>query len=88
MSDQRDMNEIMRGFSHRKFCGTNHREKIGELLRHFQAEGLTLWECCDKRRLNRAMSTLQGYARDEGLVFPDYCPRRLKPRKDDAPETA
>lgn len=59
----------------------SHKEKIGECLRYFAANGIPLSVCSDKRHLDRAVSTLKEYARDLKLIFSDYCPRDLREKK-------
>lgn len=56
----------------------SHKEKIGDCLRHFAANGVPLSVCSDKRHLDRAVSTLKKYARELGLKFPDYTSRAMK----------
>lgn len=51
-----------------------HRERIEHCLRHFSAKGIPLSVCADARHLNRAVSTLQNYARALALRFPDFIP--------------
>lgn len=44
-------------------------------------KGLTLKQCADRRIMNRSLRTLQAHAREFDLAFPDYVPRKLKPKK-------
>lgn len=64
------------------FADRPFADRIGEILRHFHAGGLTLAVCADSRHLNRALSTCKAYARDLSLAFPDYVPRHMKPKKE------
>lgn len=57
------------------------REKRIAALRHLQSIGKTLDECCGRQYLALSERTLERYAREAGLVFPDYCPRALKAKK-------
>jgi hypothetical protein len=59
-----------------------HRDKIDALMRHFARAGLTIATVCDARHLDRAVSTVRGYARELDLIFPDYTPRHLRPKKE------
>jgi hypothetical protein len=78
---QSDIREILGEI---QSCGPlmpSHKSKMNALMRHFQAAGLTLATCADARHLCRSVSTLQGYARDLALAFPDYVPMALRPPK-------
>lgn len=57
--------------------GTDHKRRMKALMEHFCAQGRSLVDCADPRRLKRSTTTLQGYARRFGLAFPDYLPRAL-----------
>lgn len=51
------------------------------LLRRLHEKGLTLEQCADRRIMNRAPATLKAYARRFDLAFPDYVPRKRRPKK-------
>lgn len=59
---------------------TEHRAKMGELMRRFSAAGVSLQTLSGPRYLGRKVGTLRRYARDFGLVFPDYVPIALRQR--------
>lgn len=60
-------------------------KRLGVLV-HLHSIGKTLEQCSDRKLLGLSERTLERYARRAGLVFPDYCPRAMKPRKvEDAP---
>lgn len=65
---------------------TTHRKRMDAILKHFHAAGLTLETCADKQHMNRSVTTLQKYARRLGLVFPDYHPQALRPKKEKKPK--
>ncbi len=72
---QTDIREILTELQNApEILSKSHRKKMEHCLRHFQAKGLTLEVCADKRHLNRSISTLKGYARDLRLRFPDFVP--------------
>lgn len=78
---QMDISEILCDLQGNAPLLGTHKKRIEEIMRHFQAAGLTLATCADARHLCRSVSTLKGYARDFGLIFPDYCPLALRPPK-------
>lgn len=51
------------------------------LMRRFAEKGFTLAQLSDRRMMNRSVRTLQEHARTYDLQFPDYVPRKLKPKK-------
>lgn len=51
------------------------------LLRRLHEKGLTLAQCADHRIMRRSLGVLKKYARRFDLAFPDYVPRKLKPKK-------
>jgi hypothetical protein len=62
-----------------------NRADLTELLfRRLHEKGLTIAQCADRRVMNRAVSTLQGYARKFDLAFPDYVPMKLRPKSGSA----
>lgn len=83
MGVQMDIRDILGEIQNDKqlFTERNHKDRVGELLRHFQQGGLTLEKCADARHLDRAMSTLKGYARELNLAFPDYIPMHMREKK-------
>lgn len=80
MSEQMDIGQILGELGNGPLL-PKHRAKVGTLLKHFNAAGLTLATCADSRHMNRAVSTLQRYCRDFKLSFPDYVPMALRPPK-------
>lgn len=59
------------------------RDNLTEaLLRRLHEKGLTLAQCADKRIMKRSVGTLQKYARQFDLAFPDYIPQKLRPKKE------
>lgn len=48
------------------------------LLQRLAEKGVTLEECCDRRMLNRSLSTLQARCREFGIRFPDYTPSNMR----------
>ena len=60
---------------------STHQARVRAIMEHFASAGLTLATCADARHLNRSLSTLKRYAREQGLQFPDYVPMALRPPK-------
>ncbi len=60
---------------------TPHAVTTKALLQHAVAQGWTLEYCSTQKIMNRKRRTLEGYARRFNLTFPDYTPRKLKPKK-------
>lgn len=60
---------------------TDHRAKMGELMRRFSAAGVSLQTLSGPRYLGRKVLTLRRYARDFELTFPDYVPLAMQPKK-------
>lgn len=58
-----------------------HKKRMEALMRHFSANDIPLATCADPRHLRRSLSTLQSYAREFSLKFPDYVPMKLRPPK-------
>jgi len=58
-------------------------EKIRTLLKQYAEKGKTLVWCTGKKILNRKLSTLKRHCRKAEIIFPDYCPRKLKKKKDE-----
>jgi hypothetical protein len=52
------------------------------LMRRFSEKGLTLETLSGRKMMNRSVKTLQRHAREFKLIFPDYTPRSLKPKKE------
>lgn len=50
------------------------------LMRRLHEKGLSLEELCDRRVMKRSLRTLQRYARQFELAFPDYVPAKLRPK--------
>jgi hypothetical protein len=60
---------------------SNHHALTEALLRRLNEKGLTLEQCADRRLMDRSLRTLQAYAREFELSFPDYTPLKLRPKK-------
>ncbi len=51
------------------------------LMTRLAENGLTIDQLADPRVMKRSRGTLEKHAREFGLVFADYVPRALKPRR-------
>lgn len=60
----------------------NHADLTEFLFRRLHEKGLTIAQCADRRVMNRARSTLERYARQFDLAFPDYVPMRLRQKSE------
>jgi hypothetical protein len=60
---------------------TDHRAKMGELMRRFSAAGVSLKVLSGPLYMGRKIGTLRRYARDFDLKFPDYVPLALREKK-------
>jgi hypothetical protein len=60
---------------------SGHVELTKALMTRFAEKGLTLAQIADRRMMNRSQATLERYARQFGLQFPDYIPQALRPKK-------
>ena len=58
---------------------SDHAALTGALLKRLGEKGLTLAQCADRRIMNRSLRTLEAYAREFKLTFPDYVPMELRP---------
>lgn len=63
---------------------TGHLELTEALMRRLAEKGLSLEQLSDRRMMKRSLSTLQKYAHQFDLSFPDYVPMKLRPKKDKA----
>jgi hypothetical protein len=79
---QTDIFEILGDIASNDPLLTKHSARLNAILTHFAKRGIPLAVCADKRHLNRKVRTLKRRARALGLVFPDYCPRALRPPKE------
>ncbi len=82
MIEQTDIEDIIGEIASSKVIGTNHARQMAALMRHFASAGLTVEQVADGKHLNKAVSTIQAYARKLNLAFPDYVPRHLRPKKE------
>lgn len=59
-----------------------HYERMVAALQHYAATGTTtLAHLAEPHMMNRSVQTLRVYCNAEGIIFPDWCPRRLRPKK-------
>lgn len=60
---------------------SKHVSRTEALMRRLAEKGLTLEQLADRRVMARSLTTLQKYARQFGMTFPDYVPMKLRPKK-------
>lgn len=75
---QTDIRDILGEIASGRKIHTDFKSRIKTLMEHFAAKNIPLSTVIDPRHLNRSLSTVQGYARDYGLRFPDYIPMALR----------
>jgi hypothetical protein len=78
MGAQMELSDILGGALNGPLMPTEHRAKMGELMRRFASAGVSLQTLSGPRHLGRKVSTLRRYARDFGLKFPDYVPLSMR----------
>ena len=62
---------------------SDHDKLTEALLRHAASKGFTLEQCSSPKFMDRKIATLRRHVRRIGdLTFPDYIPRKLKPKKE------
>lgn len=61
---------------------TKRTRNIIEILRHMAEKGRTLEYCTGPKIINRKLVTLKRYCRMGGIIFSDYCPRKLKTKQE------
>lgn len=57
-----------------------HWERVEELLKLYSGRGVTLKHLVGPKYFGVKLDTLKAYCRDFGVAFPDYVPRKLKPK--------
>lgn len=75
---QTDIRDILGEIASHGPIQTNFKARIKTLMEHFAAKNIPLSTVIDPRHLNRSLSTVQGYAREFGLRFPDYIPMCMR----------
>lgn len=82
MREQQEMfTEVLNGVADGPMV-TSYMGLTEALMRRFSEKGFTLETLSGRKMMNRSIKTLQAHAREFELIFPDYTPRKLKPKKE------
>lgn len=75
---QSDIRDVLQEVQQTGGAGIDIGGRIRLLLKHFASRGYTLAKLTGRQYLGRSERTLQGYAREAGVRFPDYVPYALR----------
>lgn len=84
MIEQSDIADIIGKLADSPVRGTAYKRQLEALFRHYHRLGKSLETVRDDRHLGLSEVYAKQYAREFGLVFSDYVPRAMRPKKEGA----